>query len=105
MATPILSARHTLYTGTDEQLDAYDMCATVVVTNASAATLDIPDDSVVDFPLGTTVIVVQGGAGAVTVTADGDATVTGTTLVTATAGDQVYLVKYAANKWGAQVGT
>ena len=105
MATPILPARVTNYTGTDEQLDAFDMNAVVVVTNGSAATLDIPDDDVVDFPIGTSIVVVQGGAGAVTVTADGDATVTGPAVATVSAGDQAFLFKTAANTWVCSVQT
>ncbi len=108
MATPILPARVTNYTGTDEQLDAFDMNAIVVLTNGSAATLDIPDDDVVDFPIGTQITVIQGGAGAVTITADGSATVTGVGaagVATVSAGDHARLVKTAANTWYCVVDT
>lgn len=105
MTTPVLPARARSTTSTDSSFLWDDMNGLVVVTNGSAATIDIPDASVVDFPVGTTFTVVQGGAGAVTVTADGDATIGGTAQASVSAGDVVRVYKTGADSWVSHVDT
>lgn len=102
MATPVLSTRLVNYTGTDEQVDAFAQNAVVVCTNASANTIDIPDESVVNFPIGTIITFVQGGAGTTTVTCDGSANLRIDSPSTAALAGQYSVaqaVKIASDEW------
>lgn len=94
LAVPIVSrtASHTLALS--------DAGAQVEVASASATTVTVPTDAAVAFPVGSTILLVQAGAGQVTVA--GAAGVT----VNATPGLKLYgqwstalLVKRAANVW------
>lgn len=105
MATPVLPARLLAYTGAGAHLlDAFAQNAVVTVSHGSAASVTLPDASAVDFPLGTVITVVQVGAGAVTVTAPGDATIVGT-AATVAAGDMLLVVKTTADGWHSALAT
>jgi hypothetical protein len=54
-------------TGTTYTLVLTDVAKVVSLTNASAITLTIPTNASVAFPLGTQILLYQGGAGQVTV--------------------------------------
>lgn len=60
-------------TGTAETLQPEHAGKVVILTNASAITLTVEDNATVDIPVGKWVRIVQGGAGAVTVTGSGAA--------------------------------
>ena len=104
MATPILSSRLKAYTGAANTLDAYAQNAVITVSHGSAASLTIPDASVVDFPVGTVIRVIQVGAGAVTVTVPGSDTIAGT-AATAAAGDTLLVTKTTATGWHSALAT
>ncbi len=104
MATPILSSRLQAVTGTPNTLDAYAQNAVVTVSHGSAASLVLPESTVVDFPLGTCIQVIQVGAGAVTVSKTGSDTIVGT-VATVAAGDQLLVVKTTATGWHSALAT
>ena len=104
MATPVLPARLVALTGTPNAVDAFAQNATVTVSHGSAASLTIPDASVVDFPVGTVIRVIQVGTGAVTVTVPGDDTIAGT-AATAAAGDTLLVTKTTATGWHSALAT
>lgn len=81
--------------GTTYTLVLADWMATVIVTNASAIAVTIPTNASVPFAIGTEVEIVQGGAGAITVSG---ATSSGV-LTTAGAGQAVRLLKTATDTW------
>jgi len=60
--------------GTTYVLELTDAGKIVSCTNASAITLTIPTNAAVSFPIGTEIILVQYGAGALSVTPDGGVT-------------------------------
>lgn len=55
-------------TGAAYSLQADDLDATLILTNATAVALTVPPDATIDQPVGAEVRVIQGGAGKVTVT-------------------------------------
>ena len=72
----------------------------VEVSNAGATTLTVPLDSSVNFPNGSTVTVLQTGAGQVTIAGAGGVTVNGTPgLKLRTQWSMATLIKRAANTW------
>ena len=72
----------------------------VEVSNAGATTLTVPLDSSVNFPTGSTVTVLQTGAGQVTIAGTGGVTVNGTPgLKLRTQWSMATLIKRAANTW------
>lgn len=98
--TPVLSSRLISYAGAGPHvLDAYSQNATVVVNHGTAAAVHVPNDSVVPFPVGTQITVVQQGAGAVTVTVPGSDTLVGSANATAGAGQRAFLTKIAPTVW------
>lgn len=99
MATPVLPTRLSNQTGTSFTFDAFDQNATVVATNGSAITATLPASTSVNYPIGTVITVVQGGAGAVTITAPSDGTITPATSNTVAAGSMLFLVKTTATNW------
>jgi len=106
MATPILPTRVVNYSGAGPHvLDAFAQNAVVTVDHGSAAAVHLPDESAVNFPVGTIIHVIQVGAGAVTVTAPGDADIAGPAAASVSAADQIILVKYAADTWSVSVQT
>lgn len=97
-------------TGTSYTLVLTDRSKLVSMSNASANELTIPTNASVAFPVGTTIVVQQKGAGATTITGDTGVTVNG---VSAGSGDlsaqwgAVSLYKSATNTWYAMgaIGT
>lgn len=63
-------------TGTTYTLALTDVAKTITLTNASAITLSVPTNASVAFPIGTQILLYQGGAGQVTVAAVTPATTT-----------------------------
>jgi hypothetical protein len=73
----------------------------IEISKSSAVTLTVPADATIDYPVGTSINILQTGAGQVTV-----APVSGTVTVNATPGlklraqwSSATLVKRAANTW------
>ena len=62
-------------TGTSYTLALTDGAKLVTLTNAGAITLTVPPDSSVAFPIGSQVLLYQGGAGQVTITAGAGVTI------------------------------
>ena len=89
-----------------EKTAAYTLSATtekdtiIEVNSASAVTLTIPEDATVNFPVGSTLDVIQTGAGQVTIAGTGSAVVNGTPgTKLRTQWSSVTLLKRAANSW------
>lgn len=61
-------------TGTTYTLALTDVAKVVSLTNALAIALTVPTNSSVAFPIGTQILLYQGGAGQVTITAAGGVT-------------------------------
>jgi hypothetical protein len=57
-------------TGTSYTLALSDVAKVVSLTNAAAITLTVPTDASVAFPVGTQILLYQGGAGQVTIAGD-----------------------------------
>lgn len=62
-------------TGTSYTLALTDAAKLVTLTNAAAITLTVPENSSVAFPIGTQILLYQGGAGQVTITPAGSVTI------------------------------
>jgi len=58
-------------TGTTYTLALTDVAKVVSLTNAAAITLTVPENSSVAFPIGTQILLYQGGAGQVTISPAG----------------------------------
>lgn len=58
-------------TGTTYTLALTDVAKVVSLTNAAAITLTVPTNAVTPFPIGTQILLYQGGAGQVTVSGAG----------------------------------
>ena len=58
-------------TGTSYTLVLTDVAKVITLTNAAAVTLTVPTNSSVAFPIGTQVLLYQGGAGQVTISGAG----------------------------------
>lgn len=56
-------------TGTTYTLALTDVAKVVTMTNAAASTLSVPTNASVAFPIGTQILIYQGGAGQVTISA------------------------------------
>jgi hypothetical protein len=71
-------------------------------TSADAITLTVPDDTVVDFPVGTGIGIIQGGSGAILVSpADGSVTINSFNSLNQTGGPfaSAVLFKTAPGTW------
>lgn len=71
-------------------------------TNGSAINATVPNDAVIDYPIGTIIHCRQAGAGAVTFVEDSDVTINPPadgTLVSSGQGATLALMKVAANTW------
>jgi len=62
-------------TGTSYTLVLTDVAKVVSLTNAAAITLTVPENSSVAFPVGTQILLYQGGAGQVTISPAGAVTI------------------------------
>jgi hypothetical protein len=62
-------------TGTTYTLALTDVAKVVTLTNAASITLTVPDNASVAFPVGTQILLYQGGAGQVTISPAGGVTV------------------------------
>jgi len=97
LAVPI---KNNMQVGTTYTLALIDAFKYVVLTNASAIAVTIPTNSVVAFPIGTEIYLIQGGAGKVTLSGAG---VTINSLSSyksiAGAGGQATLIKIATDTW------
>jgi hypothetical protein len=97
-ATVLINAQ----TGTTFTPGLTDAGKLVTASNPAAISITIPTDATVDFPIGTQILVMQLGAGQVTVSAVTPGT---TTIIsrsgTKTAGQYalISLIKVAANQW------
>ena len=87
-------------TGTTYTLVAADDGVVVELNNASPITMTVPLDSYVNFTVGTQIILLQTGAGQVTVAGAGGVTVNATPgLKLRTQWSSATLIKRAANTW------
>lgn len=68
-------AQFNAQTGTSYTLVLTDAAKLVTLTNAAAITLTVPPNASVAFPIGTQILLYQGGAGAVTVAAGAGVTI------------------------------
>lgn len=68
-------AQFNAQTGTSYTLALTDAAKLITLTNAAAITLTVPPNASVAFPTGTQVLLYQGGAGQVTITAGAGVTV------------------------------
>lgn len=88
-------------TGTTYTLTSADASKLVTLSNASAITLTVPQDSAAELPIGTEIDLVQLGAGQVTVAAGTGATlrVSGLTAKARAQYSKLKVEKIAANTW------
>lgn len=87
-------------TGTSYSLVLTDAGKVVRLTNSSAIALTIPANSSVAFPIGTQIVLAQGGAGQVTVGGAGGVTIrTPETLKLRKQYAQAALIKVATDEW------
>jgi hypothetical protein len=84
-------------TGTSDTLVLADNGGGVTYSNASATTSTIPPNSSVAFAVGTKIVLINLGAGVVTVTAGAGVTVGGTLTIAQNAGGTC--IKTATNTW------
>lgn len=87
--------------GTSYTLDLSDAGALVTLDNASPIALTVPDNDDVAFPIGTSILLAQIGAGQVTVVEDNTSVtvITPETLKLRKQGAQAALVKIATDTW------
>ena len=88
-------------TGTSYTLALTDVAKVVSLTNAAAITLTVPENSSVAFPVGTQILLYQGGAGQVTITPAGSVTVRsqGSKLKITAQYGVAGLLKVATDEW------
>ena len=88
-------------TGTSYTLVLTDVAKVVSLTNAAAITLTVPENSSVAFPIGTQILLYQGGAGQVTISPAGSVTIRsqGTKLKVFGQYAVAGLLKVATDEW------
>jgi hypothetical protein len=88
-------------TGTSYQLALTDGAKLLTLTNAAAITLTVPPNSSVAFPIGSQVLLYQGGAGQVTITPGSGVTIrsSGAKLLLVGQYAVAGLVKVATDEW------
>ena len=88
-------------TGTTYTLVLTDAAKLITLTNAAAITLTVPTNSSVAFPIGTQILLYQGGAGQVTITPGAGVTVRseGTKLKIIGQYAVAGLLKLATDEW------
>lgn len=86
---------------TSYTLGVNDTGKAIVLTNSSAITLTIPEDSTYNFAIGQTFLVIQNGTGAITVAAAVGVTLNSKSSYVETSGQfaEARLLKTAANTW------
>jgi hypothetical protein len=104
MPTPILPTRLKANTATTYTFTAFDQNAIVTTSNAAAQTLTLPESTVINFPIGTQIQVIQLGAGAATVVKTGSDTIVGT-VATVAVGDNLFVTKISATGWSSSLAT
>lgn len=94
-------AQFNAQTGTSYTLALTDGAKLVTLTNAAAITLTVPPNSSVAFPIGTQILLYQGGAGQVTITPGAGVTVRseGTKLKIIGQYAVAGLLKLATDEW------
>ena len=90
-------------TGTSYTLALTDLAKLVTLTNAAGITLTVPPNSSVAFPVGTQVLLYQGGAGQVTITPGAGVTVRSEDSRLKITGQYgvAGLIKVATDEWAA----
>lgn len=90
-------------TGTSYTLALTDLAKLVTLTNAAAITLTVPPNSSVAFPIGTQVLLYQGGAGQVTITPGSGVTIRSQASKLKLSGQYAVagLVKVDTDEWAA----
>jgi len=90
-------------TGTSYTLALTDVAKLVTLSNAAAITLTVPPNSTVAFPVGTQILLYQGGAGQVTLTAGAGVTIRSQGSKLKMSGQYAVagLVKVATDEWAA----
>lgn len=85
----------------DRVLALTDVGKTILRTSADAQTVTLPQDSAVDFPIGSKIAVIAQGAGALTMQAGAGATMEkrGSTTAVVIAKGRVVVTKVAADTW------
>ena len=86
-------------TGTSYTLVLTDAAKLVTLTNAAAITLTVPTDASVAFPIGTQILLYQGGAGQVTISSSATLRSEGSKLKTNAQYAVAGLVKLATDEW------
>ena len=86
-------------TGTTYTLVLSDVAKVISLTNASAITLTVPTNASVAFPVGTQILLYQGGAGQVTVTSTDTIRSQGSKLKMNGQYSVCGLLKVAATEW------
>ena len=88
-------------TGTTYTLALTDVAKVVTLTNAAAITVTVPTNASVAFPIGTQILLYQGGAGQVTISPAGSVTVRsqGTKLKITAQYGVAGLLKVATDEW------
>ncbi len=89
----------TSQSGTAYTFVADDAQTVVESTSGSATTFTIPPNSSVAFPIGTQIVCIQAGAGALTVAAGGGVTLHGSSLSATGQWGTVVVQQIAANTW------
>ena len=88
-------------TGTSYTLVLSDAAKVVTLTNAAAITLTVPPNTDVAFPVGTQILLYQGGAGQVTITPGSGVTIrsSGSKLKITDQYSVAGLLKLASDEW------
>ena len=93
----VISLRAENTTANSKTIAIADRDKVVACTNTGAITITIPNDSTVNFPVGSVVYIARIGAGAVALAAQGGVTVS--KVGSLGDGEEIYIRKRAANNW------
>jgi len=86
-------------TGTSYTLVLTDVAKVISLTNAAAITLTVPTNASVAFPIGTQILLYQGGAGQVTISSSATIRSEGTKLKITGQYGVAGLLKVATDEW------
>ena len=92
-------AQFNAQTGTSYTLVLTDAAKLITLTNAAAITLTVPTNASVAFPIGTQILLYQGGAGQVTISSSATIRSQGTKLKLFGQYAVAGLVKVATDEW------